>query len=111
MHPRFFPHITSYSSQDTGEVVEFVYVKPLQPEWAIRCVCFEAVIPKTAERIVVKFAESKYGEGAHRYMADRGWAPALRYFVPLDPCRYARLAMVVMNKVQGGDVGESGQKG
>lgn len=102
MHPRFFPHITSYPvGAGAKDDVQFAYVCPLQD--SVACVAFEAVLLDTNERVVVKFV-AKYGESTHRYMADRHMAPALRYFGLLDPHSdhtYAGLSMAVMDKLAG----------
>lgn len=99
-HPRFFPHITSYINKE-GRSVEFAYVVPLQS--SVTCVSFEVMLLETKERVVVKYV-AHYGEAAHRYMASKHMAPALRFFGPLDAHSrrtYAGLSMVVMDKVDG----------
>lgn len=81
--------------------MEFAYVVPLQS--SVTCVSFEVMLLETKERVVVKYV-AHYGEAAHRYMASKHMAPALRFFGPLDAHSrrtYAGLSMVVMDKVDG----------
>ncbi|KAG5639090.1 hypothetical protein H0H81_007034 [Sphagnurus paluster] len=77
--PRFYPYPTSFL-QDV-KVTHFDYVKMTEDD--ARCMTFLA---KTKGDLpspdIVKFANA-YGDQAHRFLADRNYAPKLRYCGPL----------------------------
>ncbi|KAI0250721.1 hypothetical protein BJV78DRAFT_530877 [Lactifluus subvellereus] len=91
-HPRFFPHITSFPTGDAHHTTtHFQYLKSLEDDPA--CVTYLAEItghgqgdttpPATegGDKVVVKFVAS-YGVKVHEFLAQRGWAPVLRYYGP-----------------------------
>ena len=99
---RYFPSITAYPSHNGGQV-KFKYVGFLEncPD----CITLRAhteTIP--ARRIVVKFVD-RYGEKAHRLLADNGFAPKLLYYGSprLDDKEpsYESISMVVMEYIDG----------
>ncbi|GJJ11975.1 hypothetical protein Clacol_006213 [Clathrus columnatus] len=68
------------------EVVKFQYQRPLESDSA--CVTFQAVIidgqdPIPGTPVVIKFV-ARYGEDAHRFLADAGHAPRLYYYGPVS---------------------------
>jgi serine/threonine protein kinase len=102
VHPRFFPSIHSYSN-DKGKAVKFKYIKPLELDST--CVTFLAeTLTDSPKSVVVKFVQ-RYGEEAHRVLAEKNLAPQLLYFGKVavehgDPS-YGHLRMVVMQYVDG----------
>lgn len=98
-HPRFFPSITSYQSNNKN--VSFTYSSPLQMDET--CVTFLATLDAEREKkVVVKFVQ-RYGEEAHKLLAELRLAPALLYSGPIDAggVSYGKLQMVVMEYIQG----------
>ncbi|CAA7260909.1 unnamed protein product [Cyclocybe aegerita] len=77
-HPRFYPNPSSYKG-DTGKVT-FQYLEFLEER--DDCVTFRAKITSSNEPVVVKFV-SAYGAEVHRFLAEKGHAPRLRYYGPL----------------------------
>ena len=103
---RYFPWITTYRG-DNGPV-QFKYLGYLEniPD----CVTLRArTWPEPGQNIVVKFVD-RYGERAHRMLADKGLAPQLFYHGPLSaeqdgsnnqrPSRHS-FSMVVMEYIEG----------
>ncbi|KDR79822.1 hypothetical protein GALMADRAFT_91974 [Galerina marginata CBS 339.88] len=98
---RYFPSITAYSIGD--KLVHFKYLGFLEdgPD----CMVLRAqTLTAPALDIVVKFAD-RYGERAHRLLADNGLAPELLYcgsprLNDEDPS-YESLFMIVMGFVEG----------
>lgn len=80
-HPRNFPYPNSFVDHD-NQLVKFKYMACLEND--SRCVTYVAQIEgsNTQERIVVKFVD-RYGAEVHRFLADRNYAPRLRYYGPL----------------------------
>lgn len=91
---RFFPLARSYTSEN--QVVHFRYLRPLKGKDP-SCVTFLAAptnsdfedsldsdngIECDQKLLVIKFVE-RYGEVAHRALADKGLAPRLLYFGPV----------------------------
>ncbi|KAJ3782759.1 hypothetical protein GGU10DRAFT_297341 [Lentinula aff. detonsa] len=95
IHPRFCPCIKSFSLD--GENVQFVYVQPLQRDPS--SVTFKAIRSDTQSPIVIKFAR-RYGEDAHKWMADKRLAPKLLTCESLGE-KYGNLLLVVMEFVEG----------
>lgn len=98
---RYFPSITAYFH--SGRFVDFKYVGFLEncPD----CITLRArTTTEPAQDIVVKFVD-RYGERAHRILADEGLAPKL--FFCGSPCfseeqpTYRSLSMVVMEYIDG----------
>ncbi|GLB44376.1 hypothetical protein LshimejAT787_1700030 [Lyophyllum shimeji] len=99
LHPRFFPSISSYPSNNT--TVKFTYKEPL--DRVDTCVTFLATLDSANGRpIVVKFVQ-RYGEAVHKLLAGLGMAPGLLYCGPIGGhgVSYGELQMVVMESVQG----------
>jgi serine/threonine protein kinase len=94
-HTRYFPSITTYRGED-GLEVEFEYLGYL--EAGSDCVTLRAKTKNPAREIVVKFVE-RYSERAHRLLAEKGLAPRLLHFGPLE--LYGSLSMVVMEYIRG----------
>jgi hypothetical protein len=85
-HPRYYPYPTSFTAGD-GTETRFRYLNALEDHTT--CVTYLAEITDqngnaagTPVKLVVKFVTS-YGEEVHRFLANRGWAPNLRYYGPL----------------------------
>ncbi|KAK0203313.1 hypothetical protein DFS33DRAFT_1474383 [Desarmillaria ectypa] len=102
IHPRYFPHVNSYTSNNS--TTSFQYLRLTDPQSTL-CVTFLAEIADPSRtRIVVKFVE-QYGAEAHQLLADTDLAPKLLYHGPLDSSTdapsYGSLRMVVMEEVQG----------
>jgi serine/threonine protein kinase len=104
---RYFPSITSY--HHGKELVEFDYNGFL--ELGPDCVTFCART-KAGQDIVVKFVD-RYGERAHRLLADADLAPELLYYgtphVKDDQPSYQSISMVVMKFVAGDTLAEAMQ--
>jgi serine/threonine protein kinase len=96
---RYFPSITAYP--DVEGPVEFDYVGFL--ENSPDCTTLRART-KAGQDIVVKFVD-RYGERAHRLLADTGLAPKLLYYgsprLKSDEPSYRSISMVVMEFVDG----------
>ncbi|KAK1231688.1 hypothetical protein PQX77_005174 [Marasmius sp. AFHP31] len=103
IHPRFCPHITSFSRSSDNHKVDFVYVRPLEAEMG--CVTFEAKLSTQEQHVVVKFVR-QYGYMAHAYMAERRLAPDLIHFGLVGE-GYGNLVMVVMELVEGRTLAEA----
>ncbi len=93
-HPRFFPSITSYPSN--GRKISFTYISPLEMDDT--CMTFLATSDADSgqKKVVVKFVQ-RYGEEAHRLLAELQLAPVLLY---AGGCGVA-LQMIVMDYIQG----------
>ncbi|KAF8341490.1 uncharacterized protein EI90DRAFT_3034109, partial [Cantharellus anzutake] len=99
-HPRFFP--TPRFFEQDGNLVEFEYERPFEPE--PDCKTFLATRVDDSTKVVVKFV-TDYGADAHRAMEKEGFAPNLLYCGPVNvipemPC-YGELQMVIMEYVAG----------
>jgi serine/threonine protein kinase len=104
---RYFPSITAYSVGN--ELVHFKYVGFLED--SPDCTTLRARTLTTPPLdIVVKFV-NRYGEKAHRLLADNGLAPELLYCgspgLNDEQPSYASLSMVVMEFIEGQTLGES----
>ncbi|KAM6502868.1 hypothetical protein JOM56_002845 [Amanita muscaria] len=90
---RLFPYPLNFTEEDEHGQVQrrkFSYIRPL--ETCAACVTYLAKIchdnndnnddDAPAEKIVVKFV-AQYGEDVHRFLAEKGHAPKLRYLGPL----------------------------
>lgn len=100
-HPRFFPTPNIYERD--GNVVQFSYEQPLESDPS--CVTYlERTVEVNPMNVVVKFV-TRYGEDAHKAMAEKGFAPKLLYYGPInitpDMPSYGSLRMVVMEYVDG----------
>ncbi|KAG7440622.1 uncharacterized protein BT62DRAFT_937879 [Guyanagaster necrorhizus] len=98
---RYFPDITEYD--DDTKVVRFQYLQPLEIDEA--CMTFLAKLDKAhgEEQVVVRFVQ-RYGAEAHRLLASKGKAPALKYCGPISSDGkywYGSLQMVVMEFLHG----------
>jgi serine/threonine protein kinase len=98
---RYFPSITAYPH--SGGFIDFKYVGFLEncPD----CITLRArTTTEPAQDIVVKFVE-RYGERAHRILADEGLAPKLFFYgsprLSEDQPSYRSLSMVVMEYIDG----------
>ncbi|KAL0068980.1 hypothetical protein AAF712_003973 [Marasmius tenuissimus] len=105
-HPRFFPYWDSFTDEHR-EVVNFVYVKPLE-DWP-SCVTFLAKrLPGNGgsddkdSRFVIKFVR-RYERDAHAVMGKEGFAPKLLGFRQLreEDSGYKDLVLVAMEYVEG----------
>jgi serine/threonine protein kinase len=108
---RYFPSFTAYRSDDGG-YVKFKYVGFLEncPD----CITLRArTETMPAQDIVVKFVD-RYGQRAHKMLAEKGFAPELLYCG--SPClddnqsSYQSISMVVMEYVNGNTVAVAKQK-
>jgi serine/threonine protein kinase len=98
---RYFPSITAYPNDDG--IIDFKYVGYL--ENGLDCVTLRArTCAEPARDIVVKFVD-RYGEWAHRLLADVGLAPKLWYYgsprLTEEQPSYRFLFMVVMEYIEG----------
>ncbi|KAK0492500.1 hypothetical protein EDD18DRAFT_1079650 [Armillaria luteobubalina] len=103
---RYFPDITEYN--DGTKVVRFQYLEPLEIDEA--CVTFLAKLDEAhgEQQVVVKFVQ-RYGAEAHRLLASKGKAPALKYCGSISingKCWYGSLQLVVMEFLHGRTVVE-----
>jgi len=93
-HPRYFPYPTSFKAKD-GSLTRIRYLASLEKDAA--CVTYLAEIcdePGTTRgpvKVVVKFV-ARYGEGVHGFLADHGYAPALRYCGPLPKTKLSGIS-------------------
>lgn len=98
---RYFPSITAYS--DGNELVEFEYIGFLEdgPDCITLCAKTRTV---PSRDIVVKFVD-RYGERAHRLLADADLVPKLLYYgsphLKDNQPSYHSISMVVMEYVDG----------
>ena len=96
----YFPSITSY--RNDGLLVEFEYIGYL--EKCSDCVTLHARTRGNSSNVVVKFVD-RYGDRAHRLLADAGLAPKLLYtgspHITEEQPSYRDLSMVVMDYVEG----------
>jgi serine/threonine protein kinase len=105
---RYFPSITTYPHDDGP--VEFEYLGFLEntPD----CTTLRART-NAGQDVVVKFVE-RYGERAHRLLADAGLAPKLLYCGSLqfndDDPSYRSISLVVMEYVDGETLAEAKPK-
>ncbi|KAJ8483069.1 hypothetical protein ONZ51_g4948 [Trametes cubensis] len=101
---RYFPLATSYV-QPNGEKVEFKYKAPLKVG-DLSCVTYLATDCRDPQRkLIVKFVE-RYGEKAHKLLAENQLAPELLYYgdvwTILEAARGSRpRQMVVMEYIRG----------
>ncbi|KAK1223353.1 G2/mitotic-specific cyclin [Marasmius sp. AFHP31] len=103
VHPHYCPWISSFElleEKETGktQTVKFDYEKPLQRGLA----CATFLVRRRDEgrkRAVVKFVR-RYNADAHRFMTNRGLAPALIHYGPQGDCA-TNLHIVVMDYVVG----------
>jgi hypothetical protein len=88
-HPRYFPYPTSFTAGN-GTTIDFRYLRSLEDHPTSITYLAEitnqndAMPPATGDlvKVVVKFVAS-YGAEVHKFLADKGWAPTLRYYGPL----------------------------
>ncbi|KAK0232247.1 hypothetical protein EDD85DRAFT_970583 [Armillaria nabsnona] len=101
-HPRYFPHVKSYTSNNL--TTSFQYLRPMDPQDTLCATFLAETTGPSRTRIVVKFVE-QYGDEAHRLLADVDLAPKLLYRGPLDSSTdapsYGSLRMVVMEEAEG----------
>ncbi|KAF8955828.1 hypothetical protein BDZ97DRAFT_1926207 [Flammula alnicola] len=83
-HPRFYPYPTSFVEND--EIIYFDYVMMLEDD--PRCITYLAKIRGDVANIVVKFVD-RYGLKVHRFLADKGYSPKLRYYGRLENGDYS----------------------
>ncbi|KAI0257032.1 hypothetical protein BJV78DRAFT_1159738 [Lactifluus subvellereus] len=84
-HPRYYPHLTSFTKD--GTTTHFKYLKSLEDDPT--CITYLAKITGQddvtplatggSDKVVVKFVAS-YGAHVHKFLANKGWAPTLRYY-------------------------------
>ncbi|KAG7441371.1 uncharacterized protein BT62DRAFT_937134 [Guyanagaster necrorhizus] len=103
---RYFPDITEYD--DNTKVVRFQYLQPLEIDES--CMTFLAKLDEAhgEEQVVVNFVE-RCGAEAHRLLASKGKAPALKYCGPISSDGkywYGSLQMVVMESLRGPTVAQ-----
>ncbi|GJJ08153.1 hypothetical protein Clacol_002361 [Clathrus columnatus] len=80
-HPRLYPYPTSYPHPSTRREVKFEYQKALEPD--AECVTFLArTFEEEPKNIIVKYV-GRYGEEAHKFLANLNYAPRLYYHGPL----------------------------
>jgi serine/threonine protein kinase len=99
---RYFPSITAY--RHGNEIIHFEYVGFLEncPE----CLTFRARTTNTepAQDIVVKFVE-RYGEKAHRVLADENLAPKILFYgsprLDNEQPTYQSISMIIMEYIEG----------
>ncbi|RDX42866.1 hypothetical protein OH76DRAFT_1410738 [Lentinus brumalis] len=108
---RFFPCAASYRDGASSQIVRFEYEAYLAGNQPSCLVFLATTVPSNDDsdpprKIVVKFVE-RYGEAAHRLLAERNMAPALLYYgdiFPEDPIASrgcGSLRMVVMEYFEG----------
>jgi serine/threonine protein kinase len=100
---RYFPSITAYRDRDSDKVVHFEYIGFLEND--VSCTAIHArTCAEPARDIVVKFV-NRYGERAHRVLAEAGLAPKLLYCGPpqsdMGQPSYHPLCTVIMEYVKG----------
>ena len=107
---RFFPLATSYTDPTTGTTISFTYECYLTAQDP-SCVTFAAILDDVNRtKVVVKFVE-RYGEAAHKLLANHGFAPKLLYCGSVWPSGPERddcgsRKMVVMERLEGLVAGE-----
>ncbi|GJJ06256.1 hypothetical protein Clacol_000447 [Clathrus columnatus] len=86
-HPRYFPYPTSYKATN-NEIINFRYLRSLQNYDTCVTYLGEIIEQHPSEhppQVVVKFV-STYSQEVHRFLAEKGYAPTLRYYSPLPDC-------------------------
>jgi hypothetical protein len=101
LESRYFPSITAYPNDNDDGMINFKYIGYL--ENGFDCVTLRAqTCAEPTRDIVVKFVD-RYGERAHRLLANMGLVPELLYYG--SPClgegqpSYRSLSMVVMEYI------------
>ena len=79
-HLRFYPYITEFTASASKSTEEFEYIRPLT---ASATSPFLARLKSSGKMVVVKFV-ARYGEDAHRLLADADMAPHLLYCGSVD---------------------------
>ncbi|KAF9268608.1 hypothetical protein L218DRAFT_954063 [Marasmius fiardii PR-910] len=81
-HPRNYPYPNTYKAHDSNASIMFTYERALQPTF--QCVTFLAKENVSKDLVVVKFIDqNSYGFAVHQFLADKGFAPKIRYHGPL----------------------------
>ena len=77
-HSRFYPYPTSFTVEN--QTFHFQYLKPMEDH--VACVTYLAELVDPPGNIVVKFV-SRYGKEVHEFLANKNYAPHLRYYGPM----------------------------
>ena len=77
-HSRFYPYPTSFTVEN--QTFHFQYLKPMEDH--VACETYLAKLVDPPGNIVVKFV-SRYGKEVHEFLADKDYAPHLRYYGPM----------------------------
>ncbi|KAK0477006.1 hypothetical protein IW261DRAFT_1552020 [Armillaria novae-zelandiae] len=82
-HHRFFPHVTSFLSHETNEVVKFRYISAIDDEDSTNLIFRIETEEEEPCPLIVKFSD-RYGYAAHQCLAECGFAPKLFYYGLID---------------------------
>ena len=77
-HPRFYPYPTSFTVDK--QTFHFQYLKPMEDH--VACETYLAKLFDRPGNIVVKFV-SRYSKEVHEFLANKNYAPHLRYYGPM----------------------------
>jgi len=77
-HPRFYPYPNSFTVEQ--QTFHFQYLKPMEDH--VACETYLAKLDDAPDNIVVKFV-SRYSKDVHEFLADKKYAPRLRYYGPM----------------------------
>ena len=77
-HSRFYPYPTSFTVEN--QTFHFQYLKAMEYHFA--CETYLAKLVDPPGNIVVKFV-SRYGKEVHEFLANKDYAPHLRYYGPM----------------------------
>ncbi|KAF9261326.1 hypothetical protein L218DRAFT_961613 [Marasmius fiardii PR-910] len=81
-HPRNYPYPNTYEAHGSKASIMFTYERALQPTF--QCVTFLTKENVSGDSVVVKFVDqTSYGLAAHQFLAEKGFAPKVRYYGPL----------------------------
>ncbi|CAA7260724.1 unnamed protein product [Cyclocybe aegerita] len=78
-HPRFYSYPALFTDGETARVIRFQFLRAMEED-DDTCVMFQAkILDDPSDLIIVKFV-SRYGTDVHRFrLAEKGYAPRLRY--------------------------------
>jgi hypothetical protein len=85
-HPRYYPYPSSFTAGD-NTLTHFRYLKVMEDDptsvtYLAEITDQDGDVQDTPVKVVVKFV-TRYGEEVHKFLAENGWAPNLRYYGPL----------------------------
>ena len=99
LSPPCFPYITSYGGD--ADATKFTYKKRLHCSDMRKVTSIFAAEDSEGKPLFIKFT-SRYNETAHRFLAEKGYAPTLRHWS--ETVAGSGCFMVVMDQIEGEDM-------